>query len=192
MTRALCVVPLLAVAACFAQSTDPFRELEMMQRSLDQEQATARRAAYPPSSGATVSVRQLEHHYKVNAIKRFNKAIRLAQAGDHVGAIDLLQSAIKIDPQFLEAHNNLALEFNATNQTDRAIQEIGRMFQIDPDSLLAYNNLGAIYCNHGRYADAEAVARAALRMDPTNSKANRILLICQRHLATPPVQTASR
>ncbi len=80
-----------------------------------------------------------------------------------------------IDPLYYEAGNNLALELAADGQVDEAIQTLARLTRSIPEHVLAFTNLATIYCRQHRYAEAEAVARQAMKQHKYSFKANYVL-----------------
>jgi tetratricopeptide (TPR) repeat protein len=191
MKTALCILSFIAISTCRAQ-TDAFRWQEMAQRSYEQQRESAPRDR-PGNQGAgsTVSIQQLHHEYKPKAVKQFTKSVKLSQQGLHADAVELLEDAVRIDPEFLEAHNNLAIEFSRLHQFDRALDEIAKVLAIDPNSVLGHANLAVILCNDHRYPDAAVAAQRTLQLDSTNDRALRVLAICRRK-TDGTIETASR
>jgi len=66
-----------------------------------------------PSSGPTapgkVSLAQLQHRVPPRAARELAREIRAFAAGDVPGSIAHLRKALEIDPDYMEAHNNLGV-----------------------------------------------------------------------------------
>jgi tetratricopeptide (TPR) repeat protein len=80
--------------------------------------------------------------------------------GDQTEQGELLQRLVEIHPEDARAHLLLGDYHNARQEFDRAIARYEAAVALDPDFSPAYNNLGYLYRNIGRYEDAE---RAFLR-----------------------------
>src|SRR5690349_15148008 len=59
-------------------------------------------------------------------------------------SIACLQNALKLDPNYEEAHYNLGLEYNLFGQYARAEKHFRRAIEIDPKYSIAYAELGFI------------------------------------------------
>jgi tetratricopeptide (TPR) repeat protein len=70
------------------------------------------------------------------------------------------------------AWNNLGILAARTGRTDEAIQKFQRALQIDPDHLIALDNLGNAYREKRRWEDAKTVLRRALQLNPEDPEAN--------------------
>ena len=173
MNRMLCALPFVAANLCSAQQWDEFQFLDIIQRSVNAPRHLA--AAKPVTP--TVSIQEFAHRYPSKAVKLFLNGKKFLEKGNHDAAIESFQRAVRIDPLFTEARSDLALELVATGKTEQGIEELRTVLQHDPSSRLGYTNLGAILCNHRRYAEAEAVARRALAVDPTCAKISLILAV---------------
>lgn len=124
---------------------------------------------------ATVSFREIEAERDPQTQKLFERAEKLSRKRHHVEAIGLLQQVLQNRPNYCDVRNNLALEFAALGDTSRAIEELRRIIGDDPNSILAYENLGVILCNAHRYQEAEITARQAADVAPASLKAKLIL-----------------
>jgi tetratricopeptide (TPR) repeat protein len=123
-----------------------------------------------PASGA-VEFSQLEHPPDPRAVKIFQKAIKAVAKDDHKQAIELLQKTIDADPNFAEAHLNLATQYAVTGDAARSLEESETAARLAPANWLARLNLAVALFRVRRLPDAELEARAATRLDPANTKA---------------------
>lgn len=105
----------------------------------------------------------------------FQKARLAASKGNFVKAIELYTRAIKQNPQNFAAVLNrgvlwerLPVKNSRERQKNRrnAEQDYLRATQINPYSAEAYNNLGALYIDTGRYLDAVYQLNDALNLQP--------------------------
>lgn len=74
--------------------------------------------------------------------------------------------------QALYAHAQTA---QAANQPDRAVADYKKILQLAPDLAPAYNNLGRLYFNLGRYPDAVATLTKGLLLVPDMASADVML-----------------
>ncbi len=127
-----------------------------------------------PVSG-TVSASRLGHKIPSKAQKEFNKAAEASKKDDSNTAIEHLKRAIEIDPDFMEAYNNLGARYLRTNQPQEAAAQLERALQLDSSSSQAHSNLGIAYMMLRRFADAEREAREAVKLDSTSNMARYVL-----------------
>ncbi|MFZ0635362.1 MAG: FG-GAP-like repeat-containing protein [Candidatus Acidiferrales bacterium] len=71
-----------------------------------------------------------------------------------------------------KAWNNLGILSARDGRTDDAIQNFLRALQIDPDYVIALENLGSAYRQAKRWDDAKSVLERALQLSPDDSEAN--------------------
>jgi tetratricopeptide (TPR) repeat protein len=76
-----------------------------------------------------------------------NVSLHRYQAGDFQGSIDAARQALRLQPSYAEAHNNIAAGYAAMRQWDQAIDAAREALRLKPDFPLARNNL--------RWAEAE-------------------------------------
>lgn len=127
-----------------------------------------------PGSGI-VSAARLGHKIPPKALRELRREEKAFQAGDLQGSIAHLEQALKIDPDYMEAHNNLGVRYMATSDFDKAAAEFQRAVALDPaaaDALL--NWAGALYAL-GRYEQAETAARQGLVRAPGSPRAEYVL-----------------
>jgi Flp pilus assembly protein TadD len=118
-----------------------------------------------PGTG-TVSVARLKHKPVKAAVKAFNKAVEKTHKGDTQGAIALLEKAVKLDPDYMEAHNNLGARYLVSKQVERAIALFRKAIELDPGSASVYCNLSLALGSTGDLPGSEQAARKALSIDP--------------------------
>jgi tetratricopeptide (TPR) repeat protein len=124
-----------------------------------------------PTVGTPIS----RHDPPPKARKVAAKAERLAKKGRHEDAIKEYKAALKMDPQYYEAENNMALEQEAAEETKKAEKTLRHLMKSSPDHILAFTNLAALLCQEHRYREAEAVVRHGLKRHPRSFKANFLL-----------------
>ena len=86
--------------------------------------------------------------------------------GDYYEALRHFQEALRVKPDFAEAHYNHGLALHALGHLRGAMAEYQRRFESRPDYAEAHYNLGLVYAASGRRDDAAACYRAALKIKP--------------------------
>ena len=119
--------------------------------------------------GDTVSVRNLQ--MPATAIKEFRRSEKCVGAGDFSCAVHHLQKALKVDPQFAEAHNNLGASYLQLSRYQDAIGEFEAAIALDEKMVAPYRNMSLGYFLLRRYAEAETAARQALTLSPEQKAA---------------------
>jgi tetratricopeptide (TPR) repeat protein len=95
-----------------------------------------------------------------------NLGIALSQAGRLPEAIEHLEQALRINPDYDEAHNNLGNALTRSGRLPEAIEHLEQALRITPDLAEAHNNLGAALERAGRLQDALGHYEQALRINP--------------------------
>jgi Tfp pilus assembly protein PilF len=86
-----------------------------------------------------------------------------------------LRKAIQIDPNFVQAHNNLGASYIELKECESAVTEFRKAIDLDSKLQESYRNLGlALFLLH-RYAEAEIAARQALQLGPQRGSARYTL-----------------
>ena len=89
------------------------------------------------------------------------------QNGDLRGARTLFQRAIRVQPAFADAYNNLGATWYTEKDFKRALQFYQRAVQLQPGVASYHTNVGFAYFSLKMPVEAEQAFRRALLMDPT-------------------------
>ncbi len=88
-------------------------------------------------------------------------------------AIDDLNRAIELDPNYNEAYLNRGLAYSEVNRLDEAIVDLSRAIELDPTFWSAYRHRGIVYwikgdqdASYGDYLKARELARAGSAISP--------------------------
>ncbi len=114
-----------------------------------------------------VTLSQLQHHVPARAERELAREVHTFEAGDIQGSIAHLRKALEIDPDYMEAHNNLGARYMALNRFEDAAAEFRRAIKLDPAADKAFANLAGALLLLGRDTEAEAAARRAVALDAT-------------------------
>ena len=104
-------------------------------------------------------------------IARINLGIALYNIPDVAGAQREEQSISTAAPDFPQPHYILGLIAKAQNRPDDAIASFQRVLKIDPNDVGTKINLGQLYSQQRKYAEAIAVLRDAIVAEPYNGTA---------------------
>lgn len=136
------------------------------------------RAANHPISGM-VSLHELQHPPSKRAVRAAVEAQRFSQAKDFPRAIEKLEEAVRSDPEFRVAHINLGAQYAHTGRIADALAEFRHALEIGPPDAIIYSNLAWAHLALRQPIEAEAFARKAVALDPSNAKAQFLLNQCE-------------
>ena len=105
-----------------------------------------------------------------NAIAESNLATELLRQGRIDETIEHAAEAIRLNPQYAEAHNCLGYAFYQRGQWDNAGEQFLTTLKIKPDFAAAHNNLGLVYLKKRRLSDALAEFQRAIRIQPDSAE----------------------
>jgi tetratricopeptide (TPR) repeat protein len=94
------------------------------------------------------------------------------------------EKILAIDPDFIEALNNLAIFLSRETppQIDRAIELSSRAYQLQPNSAEIADTYGEVLMAAQKYVDAVALLERAIRLDPTRINSRKRLMECYLRL----------
>ena len=93
------------------------------------------------------------------------------------GAIDSFRRAVSLNPDYAEAHYNLATAYEDVQQYDRAIEEYQSVTLLDPKSYIGLNNLARLYMlQRSDFAASLALLNTALALEPADEQVMYTLL----------------
>jgi tetratricopeptide (TPR) repeat protein len=92
--------------------------------------------------------------------------------GDLEQAEQHYRRAVTLNPDYAEAHNNLALVLRAQQKYLAAEKHLLRAIAAKPELSNAYFNLGCLFVDTGRTTDAAVQFKKTLALDPDNANAH--------------------
>jgi tetratricopeptide (TPR) repeat protein len=104
-----------------------------------------------------------------SAYELFNKAQDLCSSGkctDTQKAIEYLDEAIRLKPNYSGAYNNRGNAYCNLGQYKRAIEDYNEAVRIKPDYAIAFGNRGGAYDNLGQHARAIEDYNQAISLKP--------------------------
>jgi tetratricopeptide (TPR) repeat protein len=98
-----------------------------------------------------------------------NLGAALMRDGSLAEAVEHLQTALNIKPDFVDAHYNLGSALSRQGNLEAGIYQFGETLRLDPDNLKALNNMGVALALQGRYGEAANYFEAALKQNPRDA-----------------------
>lgn len=109
------------------------------------------------------------------ALKEFKKALEAQGKGDTNLAIEKFNEAVKLHPQFFEAHAELGSLYLRTNQLEKAVQSLGAAIGLNGKNPNVRLNYGIALLNRKEMAEAEREFREVIKVDKTAATAHMYL-----------------
>lgn len=123
----------------------------------------------PAPGGASVSAVELSQEVPRAARKLFDEALELIVNGEsEPGRVQLLR-ALKVFPDFVEAHNELAVLLMKSSDLPGAETHLRRAVEIDSSAVRALSNLGLCLQRQQRYADSLPFLKKAVQLQPDSA-----------------------
>lgn len=120
------------------------------------------------------------------AVKDFERAVVMMQAGDYEAASRLLEKVIGQDPGVTAPYINLAIASMHGNKPAPAEEALQAALQLIPAHPVASNEYGLLLRKAGRFAEARAIYETSLQAFPDYSPAHKNLgILCDLYLQDP-------
>jgi Flp pilus assembly protein TadD len=120
------------------------------------------------------------------------RAQKFSLEGKSSLALTMMQEALKLFPDYFEAHLALGNELLQAGRFDEAIATLERARQINPSDERLYQSFGLVLMRQKNYAVAVAVFAEASRLNPTNPLNALMRAIALIHHASTINQDASK
>lgn len=140
-------------------------------------QTTATNGPVIPGSKSTTEVKASHILPPLNpkAAKEFDKGNKAREDRDDSAALEHYQKALRIDPNFYPALNNLGAIYERQGNHSLAEQAFLKAQAIDPDDGESYINLGHVSYEEGQYRPAIERLNAGLQRSPDSAMGNFFL-----------------
>jgi tetratricopeptide (TPR) repeat protein len=102
------------------------------------------------------------------AKQAFLQGVKLAEDGKTDASIESLRNAIKLFPEYFDAHLQLGNTFLKLEQFNEAIAELDLARQINPNDERAYQSFGLLLMKQKNFVVAVAIFAEASRLNPAN------------------------
>lgn len=117
-----------------------------------------------PHLGALVPASQLR--VPPSAMKEFQRSQKALRSGDEQGSTAHLQKAIRLYPNFIDAHNALGIHFLQAGEYQKALAEHETALAVDSHVAPTHQALALALLVLKRPQESEAEAREAIDLDP--------------------------
>jgi len=111
----------------------------------------------------TVSLQELQHKSPRKALKEFNAARASLEKQQFARAVDHLKSALAVDPEFVEAHNDLGAAYFLREDYRRSAEHFQKAIDLAPTHKQANENLCLALLKMGRFVEAGQTAGRVVR-----------------------------
>jgi tetratricopeptide (TPR) repeat protein len=127
------------------------------------------------SADPTISVQELSHKVPKAAQKEYDKGRQAASKGNQDAAAQYFLKAVELDPEFVDAHNELGASEVALGKLPEAAEQFQKAIDLVPEHRLALPNLSIVLARMKRFKEAGDVARRALQLLPGSARMHYIL-----------------
>ncbi|MCF4970142.1 TIGR03032 family protein [Nostoc sp. CMAA1605] len=113
--------------------------------------------------------------FTTSARSYFEQGKQWAQQGNLQGAVANFSEAIRLQPDYIAAYNQLGNALQGLGQMEQAIAAYQRLLEINPNVAQAHCNLGAIWQIQGKTQAAIAAYQRAIQLKPDLTVAHQNL-----------------
>jgi tetratricopeptide (TPR) repeat protein len=123
--------------------------------------------------------------------RHYDLAMRYKESGDYDRAISELHAAIKDNPRFKKAYNQLGVLYGKVGLYDKAADQFKCAVELDPSYASGFYNLGVLCQAHlNKPAEAVVAYQRYLALNPEGPRADAVGKIVQGLLQRPDVQSS--
>jgi tetratricopeptide (TPR) repeat protein len=102
------------------------------------------------------------------ALEFYSQGLKASKDGDYKKAVEAFEKAVKQDPKFAFAWDNLGLNYRRLNDFDKAIESYSKSLKIDPDGMMPLQNIAVAYQYKKEYKNAIDAYEKLSKVDPSN------------------------
>ena len=125
---------------------------------------------------AVVRVNELDPNVSTKAREAYEEAIKMLQAEKYDQARELLKRAISLQPDYVQAHNNLGALYLKLNQLDKAEETLKKAVEINSKWYLPQLNLGLLLNRQGKFKEAAELLTRLQKNNPSEAKIHAPLI----------------
>jgi Flp pilus assembly protein TadD len=107
-----------------------------------------------PSAPGTVKADAVDPNVSPKAKQVYEEATKLLQAGKYEEASELLKRAISLQPDYVQAHNDLGAVYMKQNQLDKAEETLRQTIKLNNRWYLPQLNLGVVLNRKRKHTEA--------------------------------------
>jgi Tfp pilus assembly protein PilF len=112
---------------------------------VEKQNLFARPVAPPGEDAASVDIAELNRKYPRRAIQDYERAVEENRKGNPARAVELLNAAVKLAPDFYAAHNTLGTIYQKLNRYAEAKTHYTRARELNPRTPEPLVNLGSLF-----------------------------------------------
>jgi len=125
----------------------------------------------------------------------FKKAFEFSEKQDFLNAEKYYLKALKEDPKYVEAYDNLGRIYRRIGKYDKAISNYKKSLELYPKGIMAHQNLAVVYGIKQEYEKAINEYQEIINLSPNNAEgyfglANSYMMISKFDLATKNAEKA--
>ena len=105
------------------------------------------------------------------AVEEHEKSLRDSVKGDTKRAIERLEKALRLAPDFYEARNNLGVQYQKSGRFEEAESEFRRAHELNRTAAQPLINIGSLWLEQSDFQPALVVLREAVRLEPRSPAA---------------------
>jgi Flp pilus assembly protein TadD len=129
----------------------------------------------------TISLARLGDAIPKAARKEYERGAKASRQGHPQKAIEHFQRALALHPRYVEALNDLGVQYLRLNDLAQARAAFQKAIEVDPQASHPYVNLGFLHLLQKEYEAALAALQHAVTRDPTNWSARMLYGIALMH-----------
>jgi Tfp pilus assembly protein PilF len=99
----------------------------------------------PGDDPSVIDITEIDKQYAKAAVQEYERALSDARKGDRTSAVIHLETAIRIEPGFFNAHNSLAILYHQMKQYREAEAEYREAARLNPRSAAPPINLASLH-----------------------------------------------
>jgi tetratricopeptide (TPR) repeat protein len=153
----------------------PASKVVFLEITLNKESASVREIVTDAATKELGVLKEQPSEVSRKALRAFEQASKESAGGSPAKAIVYLQQAIREQPNYFEAYNNLGVQHQKLRQWKEAIQAFQRAIELRPNSAKAHVNLAAIYLEQGQAQQALESLEAARKAEPASAQVHLLL-----------------
>jgi len=167
-------------AGTYVVTVEGGNEYETVREQVDVVDGTATRGS---QSGRTFNL-QIQLRLKAASVNAalaavpkpaadlYEKALESERVGDSNNALEQLQRAVALYPQFSLALNEIGIIYQGLGQLDKAIEAFGRAVKAAPEVFELRLNYGMVLMRHKQFTEAEGELRRATELKDSSTQAH--------------------
>jgi tetratricopeptide (TPR) repeat protein len=153
----------------------PAPKVVFLEITLNKESASVREIVTDAANKEFDVLKEQPSEVSRKALRAFEQASKESTGGSPAKAIVYLQQAIREQPNYFEAYNNLGVQHQKLRQWDEAIHAYRRAIELRPNSAKAHVNLAAVYLEQGQVQQAMESLEAARKAEPGSAQVHLFL-----------------